>query len=140
MDFLLSFDGRSGRFAYWMFAFVWLLIWLAFLLGPLLLSSMIGISKIGSIGFILLLLVTVISSFAITVRRLHDLDLSGWVILIMIFLGILNFGLYIYREFVVDVSQAFFLTFLITGLSIFLHTYYVLLMIWPGTDGANRYG
>ncbi|MCK6417953.1 MAG: DUF805 domain-containing protein [Alphaproteobacteria bacterium] len=140
LDYLLSFEGRTGRGGYFAFGLVWILIWVAYFIGPFFLAAYISLPDLGFIGFFLLLLGMVVSSFAVTVRRLHDLDLSGWVILVMILLGILNAGLMFYREFLFEAAQIFQISTVMFLLSLFLHCFYVLLLVWPGSEGINRYG
>lgn len=140
LDYLLSFEGRTGRGGYFAFGFVWVLIWVAYMVGPFFISAYVSLPSLGVIGFFLLMFGMVVSSFAVTVRRLHDMDLSGWVILIMILLGIVNAGLVFYREFLFDSAQIFQLTTVMFFLGLFLHSFYVLLLVWPGTNGINRFG
>jgi len=67
-----DFNGRSGRAEYWWFVLGYF--------GALLILGLLG----GFLG-ILLLLGAVVPSLAVNVRRLHDIDKSGW----WIFLGLL---------------------------------------------------
>jgi uncharacterized membrane protein YhaH (DUF805 family) len=81
-----DFQGRSRRMEYWMFAlFIWIcyavIFALVYALGgggsepsaaSALLSMILGIFALGII----------VPSIAVTVRRLHDTDRSGWWILI----------------------------------------------------------
>ena len=69
------FDGRAGRKEYWMFFLINLII--AILIGTL--EGLIGIP--GVIGALYSLAVLV-PGLAVSVRRLHDTDRSGWWVLI----------------------------------------------------------
>lgn len=70
-----EFNGRARRREYWMFGLFNLLA--GIVLG--ILDGVLGTS--GMLGFIYNLAVLV-PSFAVTARRLHDTDRSGWMMLI----------------------------------------------------------
>src|SRR5829696_10017381 len=75
------FDGRARRKEYWMFFLINVVISVVLILIDLL----IGIfSPQGGVGLLqgLYSLAVLIPSIAVTVRRLHDTDRSGWWILI----------------------------------------------------------
>lgn len=100
-----DFNGRSRRMEYWMFALflfvVYMVAW--FVLGAMFATSMPPASEIGPDGqmspeaaagmmtamgpmfivFCLLWLVFLLPSLAVTVRRFHDQDKSGWMVLLM---------------------------------------------------------
>ena len=75
------FDGRARRKEYWMFS----LFNLIFLIVAIILDNVLG-TAIGEVGFglfyFLYLLAVLIPSIAVTVRRLHDVGKSGWMLLI----------------------------------------------------------
>lgn len=79
-----DFDGRASRRQYWMFVLYSLIISFSlFLLDELIFSISPTLANIGFInrnGFISLIYETllIIPSFAIGVRRLHDIDRSGY--------------------------------------------------------------
>ena len=87
-----DFSGRSCRKEYWMFYLLIILVFVAdFILGGLIgagVSSSGNSSAMGVFGGILGILSTVfilgllIPSLAVAVRRLHDIDKSGWFYLI----------------------------------------------------------
>ncbi|WP_446470015.1 DUF805 domain-containing protein [Xenorhabdus stockiae] len=68
-----DFSGRARRKEYWMFYFFNMLAFLAVCI----LGAILG-ETIGSILVVLYALITFIPSLAVTVRRLHDTDRSGW--------------------------------------------------------------
>lgn len=75
-----TFNGRAGRSEFWNFVlFVFLCN-----LGALTLDAVIGM---GLISFFVVLALFV-PSWAVTVRRLHDSDLSGWWVLLGLIPGI----------------------------------------------------
>ncbi len=81
---VVNFKGRTGRVEFWYFV---LLVWLSSI--PLNLLAGDG-SALGVFGGLVLLIAFAalsIASIAITVRRLHDINRSGWWILMGVTLG-----------------------------------------------------
>lgn len=124
-----DFSGRSRRKEYWMFTLLSVIVSMFFygLMAAgggaqMLLSqepSATGLGPlfwVGGIGLCLWALASIVPSIAVTVRRLHDRNLTGW-----IYLGII-------------VAQFIPLIGLIAGLGL------LVLMLLPGNDGANKYG
>ena len=76
-----GFDGRARRKEYWMFT----LFHIFFLIIAMILDNVLGIA-IEGIGYgpiyILYVLAILIPALAVSVRRLHDIGKSGWMILI----------------------------------------------------------
>ena len=79
-----NFKGRARREEYWMFTLVhigvYLLLYLPVILGILFQSTTVYYTFIGT--FFVYSLVTTIPNIAVTVRRLHDTNHSGWMYLI----------------------------------------------------------
>jgi len=80
-----TFEGRATRQEYWMFyLFNLLAMILSFL--PFFLSTTTDDAGIENMRWLLLpivyIIVMVIPSIAVTVRRLHDINMSGWWVLI----------------------------------------------------------
>ena len=78
-----DFEGRARRREYWMFTLMYLIVYVALaIVGGILsiISSTLGSLVFGLIG--LASLAVLIPSIAVTVRRLHDVDKSGWFILV----------------------------------------------------------
>ncbi len=77
-----DFSGRARRTEYWMYT----LFNALFLLAATILDNVLGLNFSSEIryGFIYLIysLFTLIPGLAVVVRRLHDVDKSGWFILI----------------------------------------------------------
>ena len=69
------FNGRASRPAYWYFTLIYMLI----LIGLIVIEIAVGIPGILSMIASLALL---LPSLGVSVRRLHDVDKSGWWILI----------------------------------------------------------
>ncbi|MEL1249569.1 DUF805 domain-containing protein [Aurantiacibacter gilvus] len=124
--------GRSGRQEYWMF----FLLFLALHIVPLILffgmfggissldpqnmaGAMAGLGIITMLLFIPLyavLAVTYLAMAAVSIRRLHDIGITGWVyvaLYVVLFIPFLNF-----------------LAMIV----------YLVLMALPGTAGPNKYG
>jgi len=134
-----DFNGRSRRMEFWMFQLLNIIL-ATVLAGPFfvsaigasiaagggpageeamakaLLSGGMGLSMIGFLLYMLYVLVALIPSIAVTVRRLHDRNMSGWWYAGLVVASILPFV-----GFVASIAM-----FVITVL--------------PGTDGENRFG
>ncbi len=94
------FSGRGQRMEYWMFG----LFYLIFAIVLAIIESILGIG--GEAGGLLsgfFLLAMLIPSIAVTVRRLHDTDRSGWWLLIAL---VPLIGAIIFLIFMVQDSQA----------------------------------
>jgi uncharacterized membrane protein YhaH (DUF805 family) len=70
----VSVDGRARRREYWMF----FLIYIGIVIAATILDSIIGMGLISS----LVALVHVLPSICVGVRRLHDINRSGWWLLV----------------------------------------------------------
>lgn len=92
------FSGRSRRKEYWMYALVNILIFVALAVLAAILGGKGSALGVGLYG--LYALFTFIPSFAITVRRLHDTNHTGWWILISIIplLGAIVLLIYVCQE------------------------------------------
>jgi len=85
-----DFSGRSRRKEYWMFALGQVIVFaiLAFLAGfgaVLSSSSDAPAGPLGWLGMVLLvlaILILIVPSIAVQVRRFHDQDKSGWLVLL----------------------------------------------------------
>lgn len=127
-----DFSGRSRRMEYWMFALFTFLVALALVIVMIAAGGMSFLSSIedpaappeapGPLfwGSLILLgvwgLASFIPSIAVTVRRFHDRDMTGWWVLIFAVLGALP-----YIGWIASIVQ-------------------IVIMALPGTPGANRYG
>jgi uncharacterized membrane protein YhaH (DUF805 family) len=69
-----DFTGRARRTEYW----VWTLFIVAGLIATTIADGIVGLP----IFYLLFILGTFLPSLAVSVRRLHDIDRSGWAILI----------------------------------------------------------
>jgi uncharacterized membrane protein YhaH (DUF805 family) len=76
-----QFDGRARRKEYWMYALFNILICLVlYIPGLVLRESSIGLALLGI--YAIYALASLIPSIAVGVRRLHDTNKSGWLMLI----------------------------------------------------------
>ncbi len=122
-----EFSGRSRRMEYWSFSLgvglvMLLLLVPVFMVGGLErfasnpdagmgMGALLPLSLVGLLGLAIL-----IPSIAVTVRRLHDLNLTGWIYLGVIILSYVPF------------------------LGILVSIGFLVAMFWPGNVGANKYG
>jgi uncharacterized membrane protein YhaH (DUF805 family) len=85
LSFLWSFRGRFGRANYWLAAVLQLVAFFAMVFLAILIASLIGFSDLATkiiirTGFVFYL----ISVLAVHAKRLHDLDLNGWLVLVLL--------------------------------------------------------
>ena len=131
-----EFSGRSGRAEFWWFTLV-------YTAAGLLLDAIdraIG-SEFGILGLILTLGLF-IPSLSVTVRRLHDIDVSGWWLLAAlapaVFFGFESSFAALDSEFNGTAPGGSSMV----SLSLFVIACFalVLCMVLPGKKGSNRYG
>ncbi|GAA4042161.1 DUF805 domain-containing protein [Erythrobacter jejuensis] len=127
-----DFQGRSRRMEFWMFAVLNLLVYLV--IGGLTFGIGGGIDALSGVDpddtmalysgmfsgvgllFALWGLIVFIPSIAVSVRRLHDRDMSGWW-----YLGFIVASLIPFIGFLASLA-------------------FLVLMFLPGTEGPNRFG
>ncbi len=75
-----DFNGRASRSEYWWFVLLYFIVLVvaSILSGGVVDSSTGEISMIGVIIFLLVIAVFLVPAIAVSVRRLHDIDKSGW--------------------------------------------------------------
>ena len=125
--------GRSSRREFWMFALLNLIVLIVFLafffsfaggaalldpsnMGSAMVGAGMGLMLLLFIPFYIWLLLTAVASLAVTVRRFHDLNLSGWIYLVFLVLGAVPF---------VNILSSIAL---------------LVMMCLRGTQGPNKYG
>jgi uncharacterized membrane protein YhaH (DUF805 family) len=127
-----EFAGRSRRMEYWMFTLLNVIVVTVLLFVVLGAGGAAGLLEgeasgdptaglgalMGGTGLLIILygLAVLIPSIAVTVRRLHDRDMSGWW-----YLGAIVGGMIPYIGFLVSIA-------------------FLVLMALPGTPGPNRFG
>jgi uncharacterized membrane protein YhaH (DUF805 family) len=134
-----QFSGRAPRAEYWWF-------YLGYLIFAVVLNMLTGISELfGLLGILYLGLV--IPMIAVGVRRLHDIDRTGWWLLAPILPYSIGFALMFpaMMSGAADPTNPFNMTglgvasiFLLLGLAMALTVFIFSLL--PGTKGPNRYG
>jgi uncharacterized membrane protein YhaH (DUF805 family) len=155
MDFLFGYRGRLNRAKYWLAGLIYVAVTVvpAFLLLILFnwagvtsaddLTSRLQASTTATVSLLVLIVLfiivwvgTIVSSFMVAIRRLHDRDKSGWwVVTFYVLPGLLSAVADGLRE------QS-------TGLAVVLYVTSLAITIWAivelgflrGTDGANRFG
>jgi uncharacterized membrane protein YhaH (DUF805 family) len=70
-----KFDGRAGRAEFWWFVLANLLVYIV-------LAILMEISGIFGIVYVLYALAMILPSIGVAIRRLHDTDKSGWLLLL----------------------------------------------------------
>ena len=75
-----DFEGRARRKEFWMFQLFHLIILFTLaMIGGVFAAAELGV---GMIAYVIYALGTIIPSLALSVRRMHDLDKSGWMLLV----------------------------------------------------------
>jgi|WetSurMetagenome_2_1015567.scaffolds.fasta_scaffold1075322_1 uncharacterized membrane protein YhaH (DUF805 family) len=75
----VDFNGRASRSEYWWFALLYFLVLIAVIaLTGGMMDESGDFSTIGIIGFLLVVIIFFLPSLAVSVRRLHDINMSGW--------------------------------------------------------------
>jgi uncharacterized membrane protein YhaH (DUF805 family) len=129
-------EGRARRKEFWMFVLANLVV--AFALG--ILSAIPVLGGLFRLVSSLFGLATIVPNFTVSVRRLHDRDKSGWVLLIMVIpfvlgiIGIVNFSLY------GGWRSSFILFLFIIIISLVCNIILLVFLAMEGTHGSNKYG
>ena len=129
-----TFYGRSGRAEYWWFT----LIQLGFSLITTIIDDLLDLGKAGApvSSNMLLALALFIPSLAVAVRRLHDMNRSGWAL-------VTYGGMYLAVVIVGLIASMIFgvLGLIVMGLGLLGVTGgYIFLMASEGNRGDNNYG
>jgi uncharacterized membrane protein YhaH (DUF805 family) len=135
-------EGRASRREFWMFTlFVWIVavVMIALLIGvagasalsvgngfnPAGYGGLLAGAGLGMMAFMLIFyvwaLLTGVASISVTIRRIHDLNYSGWFLVLY----------YVVAIVAAIISKWLYLLVLIGG---------IVVMCLPGTKGANSYG
>ncbi|MEO0591407.1 MAG: DUF805 domain-containing protein [Pseudomonadota bacterium] len=128
-----EFDGRSRRMEFWMWQLLNVIV-AGVLAGPFIVAAItagalaeggaspdvfdgVGVVGLGMISLYgIWWLAALIPGIAVTIRRLHDRDMSGWW-----YLGFTLGGMIPFVGFIASIA-------------------FLVVMILPGTDGANQFG
>jgi len=132
----VNFEGRACRSEYW----YWCLFAFIGLIATSIIDQMIGVPITGGMFG----LAVFFPGLSVTVRRLHDLDFSGWWILVPLIplvAGILPTLIPLVGEklavFIPLLQIINFIIFAIASLGIVM---FIIFMCSQGTDGPNRFG
>ena len=118
-DHYADFHGRASRLEFWHYILVVLVVSV--------LLDILGIRLLSTVVWLALLVPTL----AIIVRRLHDVDRSGWLILVPIVPAFLMVALlYLFWPLSVLFALA----------TVVCAAYLIYLYVLPGTPGSNQYG
>ena len=109
-----EFDGRSRRMEYWSYGLFVLIVSLILVVPFMIMGE--GASGFLFIPLGLWIIGNIVPSIAVTIRRWHDLDQSGWFYLLFAVLGLIP------------------IVGMIAGLANFVWFF------MPGTVGENKYG
>lgn len=138
----LSVQGRSGRANYITFTFLYgvaiivimilIMLFAGFLFGALFGNNVFIVSMVGIvIGYVYLLSVFI----RLQVRRLHDLNLTGWLVLLPLVLGFVSV-IIPYRSSIYAGGAA---SALLLFLSLTQMVFGLFVTFWPGNPEANQY-
>lgn len=86
-----NFNGRAGRREYWLFTAMFLIVYVVLaILGAILatMSGTLGAIIYGILG--IFALASIVPGIAVTIRRMHDVNKSGWFCLIPVYSLILT--------------------------------------------------
>jgi uncharacterized membrane protein YhaH (DUF805 family) len=121
-----DFNGRARRMEYWMFYLFSIIVLFAMIAIGALLGGVMGAFDgseppaaflgIGGVLLLIYLAVFLIPAIAVSVRRWHDQDKTGWMVLLFIVLGAIPF-----IGWIASIANIVF-------------------MALPGTQGPNKYG
>ena len=118
-DHYADFHGRTARAEFWHYILVYLVISILLdILGIRLLSTVVGLALL-------------VPTLAITVRRLHDVGKSGWLVLIPIVPTFLTLSLF-YLSWLLGVIFAL--------ATVLCSAYLIYLYVLPGMVGPNQFG
>lgn len=130
-----TFSGRARRREYWLFVLFTAIINSAINFMTLAVKDSTPLTVVISIISIVWGLYTLIPSIAITVRRLHDTNRSGWWYLLAI---VFIFAMVIFAALQLDRPNNIFLILTFLCLAGFLA--FIVFLFLPGTKGENDYG
>ena len=133
-----DFSGRAPRAEYWWF-------FLAVLVASIvtqIVDSSLGMKIVGAYGplTLLLMLGLIVPQLAVTVRRLHDTDRSGWWILLPIVPYCLAFAFGGAAAMAGGMSAGLGTAAIFLLIGALCALLLLVFMVLPGTPGDNRYG
>ena len=136
-----QFRGRAPRAEYWWFYLATLVI--SFLLDAVEKGFDVSEAATGDSGYLSLIFTaaTIITWIAVSVRRLHDIDLTGWWLMVLVVPIIMIAGSIGMQGFETLEDESVSTPFIVSGLAFVAAGFLLLIFsVLPGTDGPNRYG
>ena len=124
-DKYFNFKGRASRSEFWFF-YLFLVIGYAITISTIFISIKLFIGTI-----LIFALAMIIPSIAVTVRRLHDINKSGWFILLPLPFDIME-------RVIEKSSEGLSLVFLVISLGLYI--YLLVLYCTDGDKKNNRFG
>ncbi len=103
--FLFSFEGRIGRLPWWIYALAYALLCAFFDAGSRG-SSTDDLPLLVVLVGVVIAVIAVWSSIAVGVKRLHDIDKSGWWMLLLFVPIIGSLALFVMNGFIAGTPQA----------------------------------
>lgn len=135
-----NFKGRARRAEYWWFVLINLLVGLGVSVLDLLVTASFGLGlNLSTIYFLVVLL----PGAAVTVRRLHDINASGWWFFGLMLFSAVTWVLAMAALFGVAMAPADFAFGWFMGIFLvgqILGLIFVFFMCRKGTEGENRFG
>lgn len=135
-----DFSGRAPRAEYWWFFLALIVTYIVINI----IESIVGINKmvLGVYGplAVLLWLATLVPSIAVGVRRLHDTNRSGWLILLPIVPYVLAFALGGPAMMAGGFGAGLGIAMLFMLIGFVCAIVLLVFMVLPSTPGDNRYG
>ncbi len=126
------FKGRASRKEYWMFLLFYFILYfvLGIFIGVINASFKINLNFL----FIVFVLATALPTYGVSMRRLHDINLSGWWILLSVLSGIM----YNIIKMIPQIPK--WLSIIIALVSLVISLVYIVLLATKGKPGSNKYG
>ena len=135
-----DFSGRAPRAEYWWFFLALIVTYIVINI----IESIVGINRmvLGVYGplALLLWLATLVPSLAVGVRRLHDTNRSGWLILLPIIPYVLAFALGGPAMMAGGLGAGLGIAMLFMLIGFVCALVLLVFMVLPSTPGDNRYG
>lgn len=141
LDYFFSFQGRTGRVGYFMYFVSWIFVYALVIAGTVFFAAYLQplVLLLVPVWWILPFAM-VVGSVAVTVRRLHDINLTGWVLPFFWFLGLLQLGLLEYNKIYPNEALKDHFALMAVCIGVLWHFYFVMLLVWPSEDEGNRFG
>ena len=139
--YLFSFQGRTNRMGYFMYFVTWIFLIACLVAASIFLPGVFFIiASMGPTFWLVFFVAFYVGSLAITVRRLHDIDVTGWVLLFIMLLGAVGAGLQEYTNMNPELPQRDMMVLTALSLNAFVSFFYIMLIVWPSEDEGNRFG